>query len=55
MIRAQRLQWHAHLERFTEPVIREEDIYDQEKEDWDSWIPIDFSELSAWDRHLLAA
>ena len=55
LIRAQRLQWHAHLERFTEPVIREEDIYDQEKEDWDSWIPIDFSELSAWDRHLLAA
>lgn len=55
LIKAQRLQWHAHLERFTQPVIREEDIYDQEKEEWDSWIPIDFGELSAWDRHLLAA
>lgn len=55
LIRSQRLQWHAYLERFLEPVIREEDIYDKEKEEWDPWIPIDYGDLSAWERHLLAA
>ena len=39
LIRAQRLAWHAHLERFTEPVIREEDLYDQERDEYDPWVP----------------
>ncbi|WP_239437950.1 helix-turn-helix domain-containing protein [Arthrobacter alpinus] len=55
LIRAQRQAWHAYLERFLDPVIREEDIYDQEITEWDSWVPDDYGELSAWDRHLLAA
>lgn len=55
LIREQRRQWHAHLERFTAPVIREEDIYDQEQNEWDPWIPDDYGELSALQRHLLAA
>ena len=46
LIRAQRLQWHAHLERFTEPVIREEDIYDQERDEWDPWMPLDYADLN---------
>ncbi|MEO8222883.1 MAG: helix-turn-helix domain-containing protein [Specibacter sp.] len=54
LIREQRRQWHAHLERFTEPAIREEDIYDQEQNEWDPWIPDDYGELSALQRHLLA-
>lgn len=39
LIREQRRQWHAYLERFTEPAIREEDIYDQERDEYDPWIP----------------
>jgi hypothetical protein len=55
LIRAQRRQWHAYLERFQEPVIREEDIYDVEQAEWDPWIPLDHEDLSALERHLLAA
>lgn len=51
LIREQRRQWHAHLERFTEPVIREEDIYDQEQSEWDPWIPYD-NDQSALQRFL---
>ena len=39
LVKAQRRQWHAHLERFIEPVIREEDLYDQEQSEWDPWNP----------------
>ena len=39
LIRSQRLQWHAYLERFCEPTIREEDLYDQEQSEWDPWNP----------------
>ncbi len=39
LIREQRRQWHAHLERFTQPVIREEDLYDQERDEYDPWVP----------------
>lgn len=55
LVKAQRRQWHAYLERFLEPTIREEDIYDQEQEEWDPWIPNDYGELNALERHLLAA
>jgi hypothetical protein len=55
LIRAQRRQWHAYLERFQEPVIREEDIYDAEQAEWDPWIPLAHEDLSALERHLLAA
>jgi hypothetical protein len=55
LIRAQRRQWHAYLERFQEPSICEEDIYDAEQAEWDPWIPIDHWDLSALERHLLDA
>jgi DNA-binding transcriptional ArsR family regulator len=54
LVKAQRRIWHAHLERFMEPVIREEDLYDQEQSEWDPWIPHDYGENSALERHLLA-
>lgn len=54
LIRDQRRQWHAHLERFTEPVIREEDLYDQEQSEWDPWNPYD-NDQSALQRFLHAA
>lgn len=54
LIREQRRQWHAHLERFTEPVIREEDLYDQEQSEWDPWIPYD-NDQSALQRFLQTA
>ncbi len=54
LIREQRRQWHAHLERFTEPVIREEDLYDQERNEWDPWIPYN-NDQSALQRFLQAA
>ncbi len=54
LIREQRRQWHAHLERFTEPVIREEDLYDQEQSEWDPWIPYD-NDQAALQRFLQAA
>lgn len=54
LIREQRRQWHAHLERFTEPTIHEEDLYDQEQAEWDPWIPYD-PEQSALQRFLQAA
>lgn len=38
-VRAERLSWHARLERFTRPEVREEDIFDREKDEWDSWDP----------------
>ncbi|WP_054009835.1 hypothetical protein [Arthrobacter sp. ERGS1:01] len=55
VIRAQRRQWHAYLERFQEPPICEEDIYDVEQAEWDPWIPVDHWDLSALERHLLDA
>lgn len=39
LVRAQRLDWHARLERHQQPVIHEEDLYDREKEEWDPWDP----------------
>lgn len=39
LIRAQRRDWHARLERHQQPAIHEEDLYDREKEEWDPWDP----------------
>jgi len=39
LVKAQRRQWHAHLEGHTEPVIREEDLYDPERDEYDPWDP----------------
>lgn len=39
LVRAQRRDWHARLERHREPAIHEEDLYDQEREEWDPWDP----------------
>ena len=39
LVRAQRLDWHAHLERHMAPAIYEEDLYDREKDEWDPWDP----------------
>lgn len=55
LIRAQRLQWHAHLERFLEPVIREEDIYDPEQAEWDSWNPLVWASVERFHQELAAA
>lgn len=54
-VRAERRQWHAHLERFTEPVIHEEDIFDQEKTEWDSWDPHLWGDDERRHGHLLVA
>ncbi|WP_343320570.1 helix-turn-helix domain-containing protein (plasmid) [Arthrobacter sp. TMP15] len=54
IVKAQRRVWHAHLERHLVPVIYEEDLYDQEQSEWDPWIPNDYGELSALERHLVA-
>jgi hypothetical protein len=55
LVRAQRLEWHAHLERHLEPVIHEEDIYDRERDEWDPWDPNYGSEAEPPDRHSAAA
>jgi len=55
VVKAQRRQWHAYLERHLEPVIREDDLYDQERHDWDPWMPLNLDDLGALERHLLAA
>ena len=39
LIKAQRRQWHAHLERHLHQEIREEDLYDQERDEYDPWDP----------------
>ena len=39
LVKAQRRQWHAHLERHMEQMIREEDIYDPERDEYDPWDP----------------
>lgn len=54
LIKAQRRRWHAYLERFNEPVIREEDLYDQEQSEWDPWIPLTNDDMSDLERLLLA-
>lgn len=54
LIKEQRRQWHAHLERFTDQAISEEDLYDQEQSEWDPWIPYD-NDQSALQRFLHAA
>lgn len=55
LVKAQRRLWHAHLERHLVPVVYEEDLYDREQSEWDPWIPNDYGELSALERHLLVA
>ena len=55
LVKAQRRLWHAHLERHLVLVVYEEDLYDQERSEWDPWIPNDYGELNALERHLLAA
>lgn len=54
-VRAERRAWHAHLERFTEPAIHEEDLYDQEQAEWDPWDPHIHDEAMALQSGLLAA
>lgn len=54
-MRAQRRAWHAYLERFLEPSIREEDIYDVEHAEVDPWIPFGYGDLGTLGRHLMAA
>lgn len=54
LIKEQRRQWHVYLERFLEPTIHEEDLYDPERDEWDSWIPY-FGDMGVPQRHLLAA
>lgn len=54
-VRAERRAWHAHLERFTEPAIHEEDLYDQEQAEWDPWDPHIHDEAMALQIGLLAA
>lgn len=39
LVRAQRMDWHARLERHQQPVIYEEDVYDRERDEWDPWDP----------------
>ena len=39
LIKAQRRQWHAHLERHMHQEIREEDLYDPERDEYDPWDP----------------
>lgn len=39
IVKAQRRQWHAHLERYLEPIIHEEDLYDREQDEYDPWVP----------------
>lgn len=48
LVKAQRRQWHVYLERFLEPTIREEDLYDQEKEEWDPWDPQADGDMRLW-------
>ncbi|MEO8223047.1 MAG: hypothetical protein ABI563_19965 [Specibacter sp.] len=55
LVKAQRRLWHAHLERHLVPIVYEEDLYDREQSEWDPWIPNDYGELSALERHLLVA
>ena len=55
LIKAQRRLWHAHLERHIVTVVYEADLYEQEQSEWDPWIPNDYGELSALERHQLAA
>lgn len=55
LVRAQRLDWHARLERHKEPAIHEEDLYDREKDEWDPWDPNYGSESDPPDRQLTAA
>ncbi|MET3172880.1 UNVERIFIED_ORG: hypothetical protein ABIB52_000708 [Arthrobacter sp. UYCu721] len=53
-VRAQRLAWHARLERHLVRVIHEEDIYDQERAEWDPWDPHDGDDAAALQRQLVA-
>ncbi|WP_227878812.1 winged helix-turn-helix domain-containing protein [Arthrobacter dokdonensis] len=39
LVKAQRRQWHAHLERHMEQEIREEDLFDAERDEYDPWDP----------------
>ena len=55
LIRSQRLQWHAYLERFLEPVIREEDLYDQEQSEWDPWNPHVWDSVERFHQELATA
>lgn len=54
-IRDERRKWHARLERFQEPAIYPEDMYDPEKEEWDPGDPTVDDDESAARRRLPAA
>jgi hypothetical protein len=55
LVRAQRRDWHARLERHREPAIHEEDLYDKEKDEWDPWDPNYGSASAPPDRQSVAA
>lgn len=53
-IKAERRQWQAHLERFSQPPVHEEDLFDPEMDDWYAQ-HADYGEDPDPDRHRLAA
>jgi hypothetical protein len=55
LVRAQRLDWHARLERHQQPAIHEEDLYDKEKDEWDPWDPSYGKESDPPEKQLTAA
>jgi hypothetical protein len=55
LVRAQRLDWHARLERHHQPEIHEEDLYDKEKDEWDPWDPNYGAQSAPPDRQQAAA
>jgi hypothetical protein len=55
LVRAQRLDWHARLERHQQPAIYEGDLYDKEKDEWDPWDPNYGSASAPPDRQRVAA
>lgn len=54
-VRAERMAWHSYLERFENPAIGENDLYDREKEEWDPWNPQVWDEMEHFKKLLVAA
>lgn len=54
-VRAERKAWHERLERFQDAPIREEDLYDGEKAEWDPWNPFVWDEMEQFQKLLTAA
>lgn len=54
-VQAERRQWQLHLERFTQPPVYEEDLYDVEKDEYYSLPPDPGGGPDPFHRHLAAA